>query len=110
MKQTALFILLLVATISAAAPKPDDYPVMIHVSSSQRLYIGSSLGAQLNVTIDGKRYVLEGPWANGLLALGDYKAKLIKEERKTTYESKLQYQLLFPDGKTRIFDVAGQSE
>jgi hypothetical protein len=45
-----------------------------------------------------------------LLALGDYKAKLVKDEHKTTYGSNQVYEFLFPDKKTRQFTVVGQTE
>jgi len=44
------------------------------------------------------------------LALGDYKAKLVRDEHKTSYESAQVYEFLFPDKKTRRFEVVGQSE
>jgi len=45
-----------------------------------------------------------------LLALGDYKAKLVKDDHKTPYESIRMYEFQFPDKKTRKFAVAGQTE
>ena len=45
-----------------------------------------------------------------LLVLGDYKAKLVKDEHRTTYDSYQVYEFLFPDGKTRKFQVVGQIE
>ena len=45
-----------------------------------------------------------------LLALGDYKAKLVQDVHKTTYESSQAYEFLFPDKKTRRFFVVGQTE
>jgi hypothetical protein len=44
------------------------------------------------------------------LALGDYKAKLVKDEHKKTYESLQEYEFLLPDKKTRKFSVVGQTE
>jgi hypothetical protein len=64
----------------------------------------------LNVVIDGKKFQLFNSFNGGLLALGDYKAKLIKDDRKTPYESDRAYEFLFPDKKTRKFFVSGQSE
>jgi hypothetical protein len=65
----------------------------------------------LGVVIDGKNYNLQSEIAlYFLLALGDYKAKLVKDEHKTTYDSLQIYEFLFPDNKTRRFVVIGQSE
>jgi hypothetical protein len=45
-----------------------------------------------------------------LLALGDYKAKLVQDVHETTDESSEAYEFLFPDNKTRKFFVVGQTE
>lgn len=63
----------------------DGYTIKIHVSSSN---IGSVGRQDLSVVIDGKKYELLCECSTGtLLALGDYKAKLIKDEHKTFYET-----------------------
>ena len=105
MKNIALLTLLLLATFASAAPKSDEYTVIIHVYSA---HWGNT--QDLSVTIDGKNYELVGAPGDGLLALGDYKAKLVKDEHKNTYESFRIYELLFPDDKTRKYSVVGQSE
>jgi hypothetical protein len=65
----------------------------------------------LSVVIHSKKYELRSEVAiNRLLALGDYKAKLVQDERKTTYDSVQVYEFLFADKKTRKFDVVGQTE
>jgi hypothetical protein len=121
MKSTALFVLLLLTTFSRAAPNPDTYSINIHVSSSHWVMAPSLTGPQavqeLNVIIDGKKYELAAPAVTAnlqagvtLLAPGDYKAKLVQDQHKTTYESSQAYEFLFPDKKTRKFIVVGQSE
>jgi hypothetical protein len=59
----ALFVLLLLAAFSWAAPKPEEYSINVHVSSSQWMMtpglIGPEAYQKLNVTIDGKKYALE---------------------------------------------------
>ena len=66
----------------------------------------------LNVIIEGKKYELEGE-ARGkaaFLALGDYKAKLVEDLHKNSYDSSQTYEFQFSDGKTRRFVVVGQNE
>jgi len=122
MKRTALFVLLLLATFSWAAPNPDEYTINVHVNSSHwvmapTVLVGPEPVLRLNVIIDGKKYELEARTAKAnleagvtLLAPGDYKAKVIQDVHKTTYESLQAYEFLFPDKKTKKFIVVGQSE
>jgi hypothetical protein len=109
MKIAALFVLLLAATFAPAAPAPDDYSINVHVTSS---YILGGTGQGLDVVIHAKKYQLGGNLTKGpsILALGDYKAKLVKDEHPTAYESRQEYEFLFPDNKTKKFEVLGQSE
>jgi len=107
MNRAALFVLLLLAALAPAAPAPEVYSLDVHVISSY--FPPFPENQHLNVIIDGKKYELRGP-QDGLLALGDYKAKLVKDEHKTSYESAQVYEFLFPDKKTREFKVVGQSE
>jgi hypothetical protein len=108
-KKITVAILLLASVFAwAAEPNPSEYTVNIHVSSSS---IADGGRQQLSVVIEGKNYTLESeisPYL--LLALGDYKAKLVKDEHKTTYDSAQIYEFMFPDKKTRRFTVIGQSE
>ena len=115
MKKIALATLLLSFTAFAWAgsnPNPAEYTVNVHVSASRIVSEGPNFGYQkLNVVIDGKKYELETEGRyNTLLALGDYKAKLVKDEHKATYDSYQIYEFLFPDQKTRKFIVVGQME
>jgi hypothetical protein len=109
-------LLFLVAHAWAASePNPSDYTTKVHVSSS-RLVVevpnGLPLDYQvLDVVIDAKKYELKsGPVKNVVLVPGDYKAKLIQDEHKTTYDSLQVYEFLFPDNKVRRFEVVGQIE
>ncbi len=120
MKTLALLALLL-APVSLAAQSPDQYTINVHVSRS-RWSIDPSLGGPgavqwLDVVIGGRKYELKANivganLAGGtpLLALGDYKAKLVTDKHKDAYESEQAYELLFPDKKTRKFYVVGQTE
>jgi hypothetical protein len=61
--------------------------------------------------IDGKRYELESARsAASLLRLGDYKAKIAKDESTHAYEYNRTYEFLFPDGQTRQYIVVGESQ
>jgi hypothetical protein len=93
-KKIMFAILLLTCGLAwAAEPNPAEYTVNIHVSSSSIAASRQDLGA----VIDGKNYNLESEIAPYLLlSLGDYKAKLVKDEHKTTYDSLQIYELLFP--------------
>ena len=114
MKATALLLVFLMS-LSTSAQKPNDYPLTVHVASSYSFHelgvsSGTAVAQRLDVVIDGKKYVLNAA-ANGyLIALGDYQARLNKDEHKTAYESRQMYTLRFPDGKTRDFTVVGFSE
>ena len=107
MKKITLAILLLSAFAWAAGdPNPAEYTVNIHVSSSSLVPHGLQL---LEVVIDGKKYQLQSELGvNMLLALGDYKAKLVTN-RKRAYETYEVYEFLLPD-KTRKYDIVGQTE
>ena len=116
MKKIALGLFLLVPTLFWAAPNPDEYSINIHVVSSYFVTVpghGGTAGTvqRLGVLIDGKRYELSALASRGgLLALGDYKARLVRDEHKTTYESRQDYELAFPDKTTKRFSIIGQSE
>jgi hypothetical protein len=113
MNKLILTILLLLPALAwAADPNPADYTISVHVASTRMLLEGNPpiYAQQLNVIINGKKYVLECTAVNSLLALGDYKAKLVKDDHKSPYDSKQVYEFLFPDSKTRKFLVVGQSE
>jgi hypothetical protein len=112
----ALFAVLLAAA-PATAQSPADYTITVHVSSSRWAIVPGNLATAsvqlLDVVIDGKKYDLEANAPSNspsVLALGDYKAKLVQDEHKTAYESSETYELLFPDKKTRKFMVVGQTE
>src|SRR5271155_4876770 len=104
MRKIAIAILLFLCAQAWAEENanPGDYTVKVHVGSSTLDH-----GFQfLTVVIGGKHYNLVSDIApNALLALGNYQAKLVKDEHKTSYESHQVYEFLFPDKKTRKFDV-----
>lgn len=111
---SALFLLL--SALCWAQSNSGEYSINVHVTSSEWIVVPSSIGPlaaqKLKVVINGKKYELEAD-AKGrvaLLALGDYKAKLIEDVHKNNYESSQTYEFQFSDGKTRKFIVFGQSE
>jgi len=114
MKKIALAVLLSVSAFAWAgsSPNPAEYSVNVHVSRSRMVNDGRSIAyvQKLNVVIDGKKYELESGGPNTLLAVGDYKAKLVRDEHHGTYDSFQVYEFLFPDQKTRKFTVVGQTE
>jgi len=113
-KKLALVVLLLFSAMAWAGgePNPADYTISVHVSSSRMVLEGdlSAFSQELNATIDGKKYELRCSSINALLALGDYKAKLVRDQHRTAYDSYRVYELLFSDKKTRKFQVVGVTE
>ena len=115
MKKISLLIVIVLAALVSTAQTLDDYPITVHVSSARSILVpAGSIGAvqyqQLNVTINGKRFELSAKSDGSLLTLGDYQAKLVENQRKTSYESLQTYEFLFADGKMARFTVTGQSE
>lgn len=82
------------------------------------MLIGPQPVQRLSVIIDGKKFELEALATSRsnlqagvtLLALGDYKARLVRDIHTTAYESSQAYEFQFPDKKNRAFMVVGQSE
>ena len=106
MKRLALVVVLLFSALAWAgkAPAPAEYKLIVHVTSSR---LSEHNWPRLTVIIDGKKYELQGVPTLALLAPGDYKAKLVKDEHKTTYDSYRIYEFLFPDMKTRQYHLVG---
>jgi hypothetical protein len=105
-------VLLCVPLGTAAQNKPaKDYPIKVHVSSSELEGTTNPDLQILRVVIDGKKYQLIGigskPWA---LRLGDYPARLTKDRAVAGGQYDRRYELLFPDGTTAQFNVGGESE
>ena len=121
-----LFVLAMVLPSFALAEKPApnsaDYITTIHVQTSRiasdcsDVTNGTSVcfwNQHLDVTIDGKKYEMVGNRAKKnvyVLRLGDYKAKVLKEDTSRTYEYNRSYELLFADGTTGDFQVTAEIE
>ncbi len=117
MKRIALATLLLAQVLAWAAkpaPNPADYTITVHVQSSRltKGILRPVLWAQhLTVSIDGKKYELEGGYnLEDVVRVGDYKAKIAKDETKQAYEYRREYEFLFADGITREYYVVGEGE
>ena len=114
MKKFALLFALLSASVFAQS-KPDDYPVVVHVTVSRidvEPYGAESRNVQtLSATIDGKKYELKHSqhWGVSLLRVGDYRARLI-DDSVNSYELNQVYEFMFADGKTRKFRVVGTEQ
>jgi len=115
-KITVAILLLLFACTWAGSkpnptePNPADYTTTVHVSACHLSFVSLSTLQNLDVVINGKAYQLQAISNDGVLALGDYKAKLVQDVHKTAFESSQTYEFLFSDMKVRKFSVIGQSE
>lgn len=113
MKKISLFALLFLLSAFAWAGSNSNpaETVNVHVSRSRMVPEAGPRFQRLDVVIDGKKYELESEKpVNVLLSLGDYKAKIVQDDHKVTYDSYKIYEFLFPDQKTRKFIVVGQTE
>jgi hypothetical protein len=114
MKKLVTVVLILLSAMAWAGtePNPADYTINVHVTSSRMVLEGeaNAFSQKLNVTINEKKYELRCSSVNALLALGDYKAKLVRNDHRTAYDSYQVYEFLFPDNKTRKFEVVGVME
>jgi hypothetical protein len=123
MKSFLLMILLWLLPAAAFAgdkqpANPADYTITVHVeasyarsSSSNGLYFPYQ---RLKAVINGKNVELTGGTGatlSGVLALGDYKAKVVPTPHAPKvargYVVYLTYEFLFPDGKTEQYAITG---
>lgn len=112
-KYLLLFALLLCAMSTFAAKKPDpsDYNITVHVTASR---VDGCI-RELDAVINGVNYQLTAacdkiPISVGVLKLGDYKAKLVKDDRSSAFYILQSYEFLFPDNAKKKFDVVGVSQ
>lgn len=114
----ALFLLLSLPVVAADS----GYTISIHVSETRVVDIcgGATKGnsncgpvERLSVSINGSKYELESDTflpKGGIIALGDYKAKVVSDKTKPDGEFNRTYELQFRDGTTRKFQVVGEME
>jgi hypothetical protein len=118
--KSSLLLLIFAAPLLAFSQSKADYTIPVHVLES---HIGLSCDTNkgtstckstqvLTAQVEGKKYQLQSEtfFSKGLVALGDYSAKLGDHKEKPTGEFTRSYSLMFPDGSTRTFNVIGQSE
>ncbi len=117
----ALFAILLTVPALALADKPNpaDYTIVVHVQSSRLVidcgstFKGSNCDSelQMDVLIGGKKYEIQDERPNSsVIHVGDYKARIVKEDTSHSYSYTRTYEILFPDGTTRTYAVVGESE
>jgi len=113
MKRFVLFVVCFSA-FAVGQSKVDEYSISVHVSASRCVvepFIKGTIDAlKVNVSIEGKKYELKSDGGCSLLRLGDYKAKLIEDTHKNSYELRQLYEFQFADGKTKKFEVVGMEE
>jgi len=109
MKKFALALLLLQTTLLtafAAGPNPADFPVLVHVVFTRAVRVDGY--QQIEAMIDGQRVELTG-LSQGMLALGDYHARVSKKIRGPRYPNDYDiykgYDFLMSDGKVRTYQV-----
>lgn len=117
MKRLGLVFVLLTTTALLAStdkPNPADFPVKVNVvsSGSNEICPGSSVCSTFQVletVIDGQPAELQA-WSGGLLALGDYPARISaaihsRSKHPNSYDIYRGYDLLMPDRTTRTYTV-----
>ncbi len=115
-KKILLAVLLLSSVCFAANNKNDKFNLNIHVTSSTLTFNGSTCTNQLNIVVDGTNYQLVGGCDHqedvhyGPLKPGDYKARLTTDDHSRSYLTVQTYEILYPDNRTRKFEVIGNSE
>lgn len=99
-----------------------DYNITVHVEISRLVALcpdtGCGMVQHLSVVIDGKKFELQSDRAaihalqlhNGfyLLRAGDYRARILAEDNKRSYEYERIYELSFGDGHTAKYRVVGE--
>jgi hypothetical protein len=133
MKKVLIAILLFAPVVSWAGkdkpkPNPADFSITVHVQSSNLVSLCQDSWGMLNpgglgkashcgtvqhlvALVNGKKYELDSVDPQQLaLRIGDYKAKGDDNIPPEAYEYRIAFEILFPDGTTRMYRVVGGSE
>jgi hypothetical protein len=114
MRKILVALLLLTPLFLKAEPRREEYNIVVHVVGSRLLTACIPNGAgnfcnhmqSLTAVIDGKKVTLESnEKSDALLKTGDYNAKFVQEKPTPDYEQRIEYELLFHDGKTHKYIV-----
>jgi hypothetical protein len=102
----AILLSLSAYTWAGTSANPADYSINVHVSQSRNK---TGRSQRLKVVINGKNYELVAYNSLMLLALGDYKARLVKDQHSGSASEQV-YEFLIPNEKPRKFRVIGETE
>jgi len=92
----------------AKAANPADYPLTLHVTHA---FLSGALNElRLDAVVNGKNLQLQSQDHSGLLHVGDYKARLVKDEENKGGWFTVTYELLLADGTHWFFNVVAESE
>ena len=114
-----IYLLILLAAFASAQTDTTAYPLTVtvegsHVAIQCDEMNGTSICVpylEVSGLINGHHFELRGGVAkNGILVLGEYKAKLLQDVHKTPYLSSQTYEFQYPDGATEKFAVIGESK
>jgi hypothetical protein len=115
-KVFGLFLLLFIASASAQSSN-SAYRLVVTVQGSSidcgtaaEEMAGCAPHMNLSVIIEGRHLELSGSKIakHGILALGEYKAKLVTDKHEKPYFSEQVYELQYPDGETEKYTVTGE--
>lgn len=113
--QASLLLVVLLAApifLRATQPNPADFQIKVHVISSRlRNGSGPTMLQYLETSIDGQPVELRC-FSDGVLALGDYPARLSSKvhapsKHPNTYDIYQGYDLLMPNKEIRTCHVVG---
>lgn len=112
MKVSSASCLLVGLTLAANATNRPvaDYTISVHVIASTSEGIANVCGKRLYAQIDGQFVVLAGCNDPLPTALGDYKARLVKDQVSGRGDLDRRYALLLPSGAEYTFYVSGVCE
>jgi len=112
MRRSIALLILLSPFLCAHAkskPNPADYAITVHVTGSHLIDRGGYTCESIDTIVDGQRYLMRNINCQQtyVFQLGDYPARIVKEDKIHTYELMRIYEFLLPDGQTRQFQISG---